>query len=103
MGSRKRLARSQRTVALLIETCRAYGRGLLQGVARYVRAHGHWLVLHQDRIDGADAPRWLGRQRCDGIIARIESRRLLETIERLALPTVDLRGRYHAPDVPQIG
>src|SRR5262245_61145864 len=31
-------------VAVLIETTRAYGRGLLEGVAEYVRAHGPWSI-----------------------------------------------------------
>src|ERR1700691_1796861 len=29
-------------VALLVETSRSYGRELLFGIARYVRAHGPW-------------------------------------------------------------
>ncbi|MBV9123769.1 MAG: DNA-binding transcriptional regulator [Planctomycetes bacterium] len=103
MGRRQVRPRSQWTVALLAETWRAYGRGLLQGVARYVRAHGHWLILHQEQILGPDAPRWLKRQPCDGIMARIETRRLLETVQQLNLPTVDLRGRFQAAGVPQVG
>src|SRR5436305_12913887 len=103
MRSPKPLARSQRRVALLVESCRAYGRGLLQGVARYGGAPGHWLVLHQENIRGGGAPRWLGRQRCDGIIARIETPGLLKAVRQLALPTVDLRGRYEAPGVPLVG
>jgi LacI family transcriptional regulator len=88
---------------LLVESWRAYGQGLLQGVARYVRAHGHWVVLHKDRTLGREVPRWLSRQACDGIIARIDTPGLRETICRLAVPTVDLRGRYHIPGVPQVG
>jgi LacI family transcriptional regulator len=103
MGSRKPLALSQRTVALLVESSRAYGRSLLHGVARYVRAHGHWLVLHQERMLGDDAPPWLSRQACDGIIARIDNRRLLQTIQKLAIPTVDLLSRYEVPGIPHVG
>jgi LacI family transcriptional regulator len=88
---------------LLVESWRAYGQGLLHGVARYVRAHGHWVVLHKDRTLGRDVPRWLSGQECDGIIARIDTPALRETIRRLALPTVDLRGRYHIPGFPQVG
>jgi len=36
-----------RRIAVLIESSRAYGRGLLRGVARYNREHGHWSVYLQ--------------------------------------------------------
>jgi LacI family transcriptional regulator len=103
MGRKQPRAPRQRTVAVIVESRRAYGRGLLQGVARYVRAHGHWVILHQERTLGGDVPRWLSRQDCDGIMARIDTPALRETIRRLGLPTVDLRGRYHLPAVPQVG
>ena len=34
-------------VALLIETSRAYGRGLLHGINGYLRAHGPWSIYVQ--------------------------------------------------------
>ena len=36
-------------VALLIESSRAYGRGTLMGVAKYVRQHGPWSIFFQER------------------------------------------------------
>jgi len=33
-----------RKVILLIETSRAYGRGILRGIARYSRLHGPWIL-----------------------------------------------------------
>ena len=32
-------------VALLVESSRAFGRGTLAGVAKYIRQHGHWSIF----------------------------------------------------------
>jgi LacI family transcriptional regulator len=90
------------TVGLLIESSRAYGRGLLRGVARYVRAHHGWSVLHDERLLADRAPQWLRTQRLDGIIARVESREELSALRRLNVPMVDLRGLHKLPGVPLI-
>src|SRR5689334_10211815 len=90
------------TVALLIESSRGYGRGLLRGIARFARTLPNWTLLHEERGLGDDAPEWLTSRRCDGIIARIETEGLLRTIRRLRLPTVDLRALHEAPGIPMI-
>jgi LacI family transcriptional regulator len=82
---------SRPRVALLIESSRAYGRGLLLGVARYIRAHGPWSIFLQERGLGDLSPGWLEDWAGDGIIARIESWTMADAIRRLRLPTVDLR------------
>jgi LacI family transcriptional regulator len=90
-------------VALLIETSRAYGRGLLQGVIRYQREHDPWSVYIQPHDLGAPAPSWLKNWNGDGILARIEDRRTAELIRRTGLPAVDLR--FSVPDsgLPGVG
>src|SRR5580698_7577769 len=45
-GKRARASKRPR-VALLIESSRAYGRGTLMGVAKYVRQHGAWSIFFQ--------------------------------------------------------
>jgi len=87
---RKKPARPQ--VALLIESSRAYGRGLLQGIARYVREHESWSIFHQERRASDPPPAWLKGWRGDGIIARIEDQRLATAIRGLGVPAVDVRG-----------
>jgi AraC-like DNA-binding protein len=42
---RTTLASERLRVALLIESSRAFGRGLLFGVAQYVREHGPWSIF----------------------------------------------------------
>jgi LacI family transcriptional regulator len=89
-------------VALLIESSRAYGRGLLQGIAAYARAHGPWSIYQHERALGDDAPPWMKGWQGDGVIARVESRKLSRRLQRLRLPTVDLRGLHDMPAVPLI-
>src|SRR5437763_16329642 len=81
-----------RRVAVLIESSRAYGRGLLRGVARYNREHGHWSVYIQPHGLDDPPPPWLKRWRGDGILVRIGDRRMLRAVLGSGLPTVDLRG-----------
>ena len=79
-------------VALLVESSRAYGRGLLHGIAEYIRLHGPWSIYLAERGLGDDPPPWLQGWEGDGIIARIENRKIADAIGELGLPTVDLRG-----------
>ena len=80
-----------RQVALLIESSRAYGRGLIRGVAAYAREHGNWAVRHQEMSIDADPPRWLSKWKGDGILVRIETPKMVRAIENLGIPAIDLR------------
>ncbi len=79
-----------RRVALLIEWSRAYGRGVLRGIASYVRSRGPWEIFHTERRLCDGGPSWLEHWRGDGIIARMENPELVEQVRRLGLPTVNL-------------
>jgi LacI family transcriptional regulator len=92
-----------RRVAVLIESSRAYGRGLLRGVARYNREHGHWSVYLQPHGLDHPPPPWLKRWRGDGILVRIGDRRMLRAVLGTGLPTVDLRGVVPDLGIPFIG
>lgn len=76
-------------VALLIETARGYGRGLLRGVARYARLHGPWsfYVTPGDFTQALpEMEQWGGT----GIIARIETPEIAKAILATGLPTIAL-------------
>jgi LacI family transcriptional regulator len=89
---KKTSSRSSRPrVALLIESSRAFGRGLLLGVAKYLRAHEPWSIFLQERSLGDLTPGWLQDWEGDGVIARVENAQMAAAIKRLALPAVDLR------------
>src|SRR5271156_1908558 len=87
-------------VALLVESSRAYGRGLLHGIAEYIRLHGPWSIYLAERGLGDAPPPWLQGWEGDGIIARIENRKIAHAIGELGLPTVDLRGLLSDLGVP---
>ena len=93
---------SRPRVALLIESSRAYGRGLLVGIARYVREHGPWAIFLQERSLGDLSPGWLRRWEGDGVIARVENRPMAQAIRRLGLPAVDLRFLLPDLDLPSV-
>jgi len=78
-------------VALLIETSRGYGRGILLGVTRYLREHGPWSVYIRPHDLGAPPPPWLRQWHGDGILVRIDDRRMASAIRKRGLPAVDLR------------
>jgi LacI family transcriptional regulator len=87
--------RNQRTsrphVALLIESSRAYGRGVLTGIAKYVREHGPWSISFEEHGLCDDVPQWLNEWRGDGIITRLENQAMVGVVRRLNVPTVYLR------------
>jgi hypothetical protein len=69
-----------RHVALLIETSREYGRGLLRGIIRYQQVHGPWSVYFKPHGLGDPPPAWLRTWRGDGILARINDRQMAEAV-----------------------
>jgi len=76
-------------VALLIETSRSYGRGVLKGVVRCARLHGPW-SFYITPGDFAHALPEMKQWGGSGIIARIESERTARAIQPTGLPTVGL-------------
>src|SRR5690349_5187365 len=97
---RSRLAMKLPRVALLIETSNAYGRGLLAGIAEYVREHGPWSVYLPEagRADsvGGRMRGWSG----DGLIVRAEDARTARVARSLDSPCVDVSMAGHLPDAP---
>lgn len=92
-----------RGVAILIETSRAYGRGLLRGVARYHQEHRRWLTYFQPQGQDDAPPVWLANWKGDGIIARIGSQQTADLIRRAGVPAVDVRGMIANLGIPLIG
>ena len=76
-------------VALLIETVRGYGRGLLRGIVRYARVHGPWsfYVTPGDFVQSLPKmQQWGGT----GIIARLETPQIAEAVLKTGLPAIAL-------------
>jgi len=90
-------------VALLIETSREVGRGMLRGVARYVREHGPWSLYYRPFGLNDVPPPWLKDWRGDGILVRIDNIRMVRAVLGSGLPAVDLRGLLPGLGLPHVG
>lgn len=77
-------------VALLIETSKAFGRGLLAGVGRFARLHGQWSTFVDERGLADPVPDWVESGEFDGIIARALQRETLEHVIGFGIPTICL-------------
>jgi LacI family transcriptional regulator len=89
-------------VALLIESSRSYGRELLMGIAKYVRIHGPWSIEFEEGDPCEQFPKWFGRWKWDGIIARVSTPAMAEVIRRAGVPVVDLSGSLPEAGFPRI-
>jgi LacI family transcriptional regulator len=89
-------------VALLIETSKAYGRGLLRGIGRYVRACGPWSIYIEERGVEDPAPGWLKTWGGDGIIARIRDKAMARALLATRLPVVDVRQQVANPRISSV-
>jgi LacI family transcriptional regulator len=88
------------TVALFIETSRAYGRDLCLGIADYARSHGEWNFLIQERDLRGGIPEWLAGWKGDGILCRLSDPELAELFANARCPVVDLYGQIRHPGIP---
>jgi LacI family transcriptional regulator len=89
-------------IALLVETSREYGRGLLRGVIRYQHEHGPWSVYFKPQGLGAPVPPWLASWRGDGILARIDDHRMARALAQTSVPVVDLRNALPGLKLPTV-
>jgi LacI family transcriptional regulator len=87
-------------VALLVESSRTYGRGILRGIARYAHVHGPWSFFTMERDLHGGVPPILTTWKGDGIIARIENRGMAAKLSRLGCPVIDVLGQAALPGVP---
>ena len=79
-------------VALLIGTSRAYGRGLLLGVANYIRDNGPWIISRQEQKFIDEIPEWFKTWKGDGILFHMENPDLIKFIRQRRIPAVQFHG-----------
>lgn len=88
-------------VAVLIESSRAYGRGLIEGVVRYSREQKTWRIDFEPR--GLEAPPpWLDRWIGDGILARLPNQQCAQAVSAKGLPVVELYSTSTDTQLPMI-
>ena len=90
-------------VALLVETSRSYGRGVLQGVRRYLSERGPWSVYLETRALESQAPPWLRGWKGQGILTRTGSAAVARLVRAARVPAVELRTRRYDPRLPWVG
>jgi len=89
-------------IALLVETSREYGRGILRGVIRYQQEHEPWSIYFKPHGLGESPPPWLNSWRGDGILARINDRRMARALSSTSVPIVDLRNALPDLNLPTV-
>jgi len=87
-----RSVKQRKNVLLLVETSRAFGRGILHGISRYVFENDNWSIHVEDRGLLECAPSWLKNWKGNGIISRTASLAVARAIQHLSVPTVELYG-----------
>jgi LacI family transcriptional regulator len=90
-------------VAILVETFNSWGRGIIQGIANYERAHNPWHFFidpHSGVEEDVRMPEgWKG----EGVIAPVRSRRLTEQLKQLNVPVVNVSGvQISGVDFPRV-
>jgi LacI family transcriptional regulator len=96
------LPKRRRRVALIIESSRAYGRGLFLGIAKFVREHHEWSVQSEEWKWTDAFPVWMTNWGGDGVIARVETPAMAALVRQLGVPAVDVRGSVHGFRLPLI-
>ena len=94
---------AMRQVALLIETSGSYGRGLLQGIAKYNRTRGGWSTYFRPHGLSDPLPTWLSKWKGDGLLVRIETQKVADLIAKVNVPTVNLRSTLEGLPFPYVG
>jgi LacI family transcriptional regulator len=89
-------------VALLIETSNSYARELLQGIRSYLGEHPRWAIHWFEHGRGEAALAWLRHWHGDGIIARVENRRIAAAIRATGLPAVDVSAALTGVEFPRV-
>lgn len=77
----------------MVETSRGYGRGIVEGVARYAQEHSDWSFFFEDSgLDGFQALDnfLLQKGNWDGIIVRSPTLEIAQRIHKTRIPSVEL-------------
>ncbi len=89
-------------VLLIVETAMSFGRGVLEGISRYLVEHPPWSVQFDLRELQITSPDWVDRWDGDGIITRSTTPEMADVIANLGIPTVNLTDIYGQRTLPSI-
>lgn len=94
-------------VLLLIDFSEEYGRGLLNGIAKYSRLFGPWNfcripLIYRTRNDVNDIISWAKEWNADGIIAQISNEAIFNQLVQLKKPLIAQDAIERFPQIPNI-
>lgn len=84
--------KKKKRILLVVETSRGHGRGILEGIASYVREKGDWQVFFEDRGVLQSPSKWFSTWQGDGIIARSIDKETGDILRKKKLPLVEILG-----------
>jgi LacI family transcriptional regulator len=88
---------SDKQVAVIIESSNGYDKGLLKGIKQYAQENPRWSIYMSDSRSDLS---WLFNWKGNGVLARIETKELADSLAKLNLPTVSLTDTSYVPDLP---
>jgi len=91
-----------REVALVIETSKAYGRGVLKGISTWLHQRRDWTIAIDERGLDDPAPDWLARWGGQGVITRLGEAALPPQWQGAERPVVFLRRVLAADPLPGV-
>jgi LacI family transcriptional regulator len=91
-----------RNIAILVESSRAFGRGLIHGITDYAARRRDWQFHFQESSLAQTSLNWIFRSRIDGILARITSAEMAEALAASGIPTVDILGEFPCAGIPRV-
>ncbi|MBB3209327.1 LacI family transcriptional regulator [Rhodopirellula rubra] len=94
--------KNSKRVALVIETSKAFGRGLLQSISRYAHLHGRWALSFEERGLDDPLPDGLTSEQYDGIILRTRLQSQMRAVLQTSIPTVCV-GEENPPGAFAVG
>ena len=86
---------------MLIESSRAYGRGLLRGIVKYSHLHEQWAFYSEPGGEERSLPR-MKNWHVNGIIARVSDNKKDKEIIAMGLPFIAVAFKNQVPGVPNI-
>jgi len=92
---------AKKRILILVETSRAFGRQIIQGISRFALERGSWIVLLEDHGFFERIPLWMKGMQFDGIISRTPSAKSAKSLEMFGVPLVELLGDglYRTSDI----
>jgi LacI family transcriptional regulator len=90
-------------IAILVETFNSWGRGIVQGIANYERAHNPWHFFIDPHSGVEEDVRMPDGWKGEGVIAPIRSRKLAKQLKKLKVPVINVSGvQISGVDFPRV-